>query len=233
MALSSLIVMLTAVAASADPIVYDQPAQSPVASPRASQNQGGGAIEFQTWDNFLLALSTTVTEVSWQGSYFNSDPNASPSAPSANSTGFVVGFYADSAGTPGGLLQQQTFSPAQANETLFGTQAAGGGFSLPLSIYTYSVVLAPSFAALGGTPYWLSIYALSPFPSATEAQWGWNGSNSGDGFSTQYQNGPTVVREIDRTFALEGITAQVPEPASLLLLGSGLAALVARLRGRR
>ena len=206
--------------------MYDQPAQSPVVSTRASQNQAGGTIEFQSWDNFTLALDTSITGVTWQGSYFNTvavDPSIPPPA---NSSGFVVGFYSDSAGTPGALLQSQTFTPAGANETFVGVGAFG---AFGLSVYNYSAALAPSFSATAGTPYWLSVYALSPFSSPTEAQWGWNGGTGGDGSSFQAIGAVTSPVPFDRAFALEG----VPEPVSASLLALGLSGLAARAVRRR
>jgi len=217
----------------ADPIVYTQPADSPVQSTRASQDQDTLGLVFQTFDRFTLGADTAITGIDWQGSYFNTlvaDPSF---APPANSSGFTIAFYADSAGMPGALVDSQTFSPPSANETFVGQQAFTT--TLGLSIYDYSASWAGSpFLASGGTTYWLSVYALSPLASATQAQWGWNGGSSGDGVSVQSVFGVPAVVNRDRAFTLEGVAAApVPEPSTMILFGTGVAGVVMRARRRR
>lgn len=218
-----------AVPALAAPIVvYTQPAQSPVVSTRASQNQAGLGLVFQTFDSFSLAQNTLLSQVLWQGSYFNSlviDPSFNPPA---NATAFGVSFYADNGlGSPGSLLSTFTFSPGAANQTFVGQQAFGAT-TIGLGIYNYAATLTSGFLATAGTTYWLSVYAFQPQASTTQAQWGWNGGTGGNGLSVQ--NGIPV--NFDRAFTLTGT---VPEPSSLALFGSAAAALLALRRrvGRR
>jgi hypothetical protein len=202
-------------------VVYDQPPTSPVVSARASQFiTPPGAFNFQTFDNFTLSADASLFEVRWRGAYFNTliAPTDPPVAP--NATGFGVAFYADNGGIPGALLSVQTFTPTEAGETSLGTQFAPG-LNLTLALFDYAAFLPTTFAA-AGVPYWLSVYALSPPPSATEAQWGWVGGTGGDGVS--YQSGVGVVN-FDRAFTLFQITF-VPEPASIGLLLGGLALLL-------
>lgn len=216
--------------ACADPILYTQPAQSPVQSTRASQEQDTLGLVFQTFDSFALTQDALITGISWQGSYFNTlvpDPSV---APPANSSGFTVAFYLDNAGIPGALLDSQTFSPSNAGETFVGQQAFTP--TLGLSIYNYSVSMGFPLLASAGTTYWLSVFALSPDPSPTEAQWGWNGGSGGNGTSIQSVLGVPAFVNLDRAFTLEGEPAPIPEPASLMLLGTGVSALIARARRR-
>ncbi len=226
------IAVLLATPAFASPIVYQHAAPAAIISSRASQDQTGGTgVEFQTWDQFSLAGDTLIDAVDWQGSYFN-DVSRPASAPPANATGFVVGFYSDSAGTPGALLASQVFTPTDASQTFNSQQTFG---ILQHGIYDYSAALSAAFLAAGGTNYWLSVYALSPPASATEAQWGWTGGTGGN--ASSFQGGTNVITpgavNFDRAFALHGTPAPVPEPATMLLFGSGLAGIAARARARR
>lgn len=224
-------VVLLSVPAFAGPIVYTQPPQSPVVSTRASQDQSGLGLLFQTFDNFSLAQNAFIEDVLWQGSYFNIAVVNGAFNPPANATGFGVAFYGDSAGTPGSLLSTYTFSPAGAGQSFVAQQAFNA--ALGLGIYNYAATLTSPFLAIAGTPYWLSIYAFSPLPSPTEAQWGWNGGTGGNGSSFQIAQGVGGSVNFDRAFSLTGTLTPIPEPTTLLLLGGGVATLVARSRARR
>jgi hypothetical protein len=206
-------------------VVYTQPAQSPVVSARASQFvTPPGAFTFQTFDNFSLNADTSIGDVHWQGAYFNVliPPTSAPIAP--NATGFGVNFYADNAGLPGALLSTASFSPSGANESFVGNEFAPN-LNVTLAIFDYDVVLSVPFLATAGTPYWLSVFAASPPPSATDAQWGWTGGTGGNG--TSFQNGFAV--NFDRAFSLT--TTAVPEPPMIGLLTVALLVLFGVRRG--
>jgi hypothetical protein len=230
-----MVAVLPAASASADPIVYSQPTVTPVPSVRTSQDQPGGGIEFQTFDSFSFLTATSVTGIDWQGAYLNPFVLNGAFAPPANSSAFVVEFHADASG-PGAVLASQSFSPAAANETFVRQEPFALDPNLGLAIYNYSVSWAPSFVAAAGTTYWLSVYAISPTPSPEQAQWGWVGGMGGNG-AFQLPPPPPLGNPVnfDRAFDLQGVGAAtpVPEPSTLLLLGTAALGLAAGSRRRR
>jgi len=224
----------TATMVRADVIVYNQPSDFPVTGAPglwASQNDNGspGLGNFATaYDNFTLTQTTTISDVHWQGGYF--DPPVQGTGPDAI-TAFTLTFYADAAGQPGTVLLSQTI-PGNANETFVGTEPAiGNGGNL---VYNYSTNLTTPFVANGGTPYWLSIVPNLTFETSTSGQWGWHSGTGGDGSSQQDFLGDRFTNPTDLAFALSSPTAQIPEPASLAVWGLLSAAGLAyrRYRGR-
>lgn len=196
----------------ADPILYSQPSDFPGGTVFASQNDtGGGFGNFATvYDDFILPGNDLVTDVHWQGGFFNPGHGTI--------TAFTVAFYADNAGQPGAALLTQTIA-GNANETFVGNQFFG-------PVYDYSVVLTTPFATAAGTQYWMSIVPTTNFPP----QWGWHTGTGGDGIGYQDFFGTRSPTGTDFAFALTG----VPEPATLALVGLGLVSLaVHRSRRRR
>jgi hypothetical protein len=188
-------------------VVYNQPSDFPAGTLFASQNDtAGGFGNFATtFDNFTLTAATTITDVHWQGGYFN-PPTLAPIST------FTLIFWDNSAvNTPGAALLTAHI-PGNANETLVGPGSN-------VLIFDYSVDLPVPFVAAGGTTYWLSIVPDLPFPP----QWGWHTGTGGDGRVVQDFSGRSVL-ETDLAFALTGEVRAVPGPASLALVVAGIVA---------
>jgi hypothetical protein len=197
---------IAAVPASAAPI-YFQPTD--LNGSYASQNDTNAFGNFATaYDNFTLSGSYTISNVQWVGSYFN------PSA-QAPITGFTISFYADNAGIPGALLYSTGDVGGNAGETSIGLDNAGN----PAYVYGLGV----SFAAAGGTTYWLSIVPDLGFPP----QWGWETGTGGDGAAYQCFFGACGSVPNDLAFSLS-----TPEPGTVVFLATGLVALGVRVRNR-
>jgi len=186
-------------------ILYSQPYDG-TGGLFASQNDTtGGNGNFATvYDNFTLSGGGSINTVNWTGGYFNPGPPGTITA-------WTVSFYTDNIGQPGSLLYSAN-AAGNGNET---------GTSNPFS---YSLTLTTPFAAGAGTQYWLSVVPDLGFPP----QWGWGTATGGDGISYQDYFGSRSQLENDFAFSLEGTI--VPEPVSMVLVGSALASLALRRR---
>lgn len=176
----------------------------------ASQNDtitfGNYATSF---DNFTLGASHNIDGFAWVGGYFN-PPQKSVI------TGFTLTFYSDAGNQPGTVLA--TYSGAgNFGETFVGFDQFGD------PLYAYSWTLAVPFAASAGTEYWASIVPDVGIPP----QWGWGTSSSADHFAWQCFFGNCGSVPTDFAFAL---SAPVPEPGTLVLMGSGLLGLAGVIR---
>ncbi|MBS1716211.1 MAG: PEP-CTERM sorting domain-containing protein [Armatimonadetes bacterium] len=168
----------------------------------SSQNDTtGGNGNFATVYISFNAVGT-INEASWLGEYFNPPQQG-------QITGFTLDFYADNAGTVGGLVSHQHFA-GNSSESFFTT---AGGFP----VFLYDQFVNP--VAWNGDG-WLAIVPDLGFPP----QWGLpSGLNNRlayqDFFGSRSQLGTSVA------LILNG-DPTVPEPASMAALGLGVAALI-------
>jgi len=195
----------TVMPASASGVLYTQPFDG-TGNAYASQNDTtGGNGNFSTmYDNFILGSNSNITSVNWTGEYFN--------PPSQGTiTGWTLNIYANNAGAPGALLYTTGGVAGNGGETFLGTFAGTP---------TYAYGLNTAFSATAGTEYWMSVVPDLGFPP----QWGWSSGTGGDGVSYQDFFGTRSPVSADMAFTLNGSVA-APEPSSVLLLATALAAL--------
>ncbi|MBS1716212.1 MAG: PEP-CTERM sorting domain-containing protein [Armatimonadetes bacterium] len=180
----------------------------------ASQNDttGGGYGNYATtFAGFNVGGPVTINEVSWVGMFFNNPVHG-------NITGFTLNFYSDNAGSVGSLLSTQHFN-GNASETSLGNSPLG------FPVYGYDQNVAG--VAISGAG-WVSIVADLAFPP----QWGLaSGVNTGPlGYQTFFGSTNQLGNSVN--VKIYGDRA-VPEPASMTVLGLGVAALARKRRAAK
>ncbi len=172
------------------------------------------SIGQQLADDFTLAFTSDITQVSWWGGY---DGNLD-----AGDDGFRVRLYGDVTGTGSVLHEFTSVSAVRTASTL--TDFVSN------AIYKYTFSL-PTAVQLGVGSYFLFVENLG------SSDWIWLTSATGDN-SLVYRGGDVdnwIAFDDDLAFEIEGsrVTTPVSEPGTLALLGlAGLGGLLARRRRR-
>ncbi len=187
----------------ADPVIYNggSPDLSTIYFADANYGFTTDAVPFM-----LTAGSSTVTDAQWWGGCY---PEGT--CPSGN---FTIGFYTDNAGAPDTLIA--SYAVGNANQTATGNFI--GGVLLGVDEYVYTA----NFGPLALTPSTTYFFAVENNTGETDT-WGMETTDETGGHE-QYLTGVWTSQSADLAFNLSGTTA-VPEPTSLLLLGTGLSAL--------
>jgi hypothetical protein len=169
-------------------------------------------------DDFSLAASDTAKSVSWLGVYgFGGTASAVDD--------FEILFYENMAGAPGALLQ--TFAVGNAaNRTPTGDSIGGFG------VYAYAADLGSGFSIAAATSYWLVI--VNDTIGDPDDAWYWAVERPAGNARISIGGGPFVPTSGTSgatSFVLDNANiVVVPEPASVLLAGIGLAITVVRRR---
>jgi hypothetical protein len=169
----------------------------------------------QLADNFTLGANATIGEVDWTGVY------GGPGSVPAGTATFEILFFTGSGNIPvGSAFASYTASVSTAGVTL-GTY------------HDYSFILPTVLNLTAGTRYWIEI-ANDSGPGHDGFFWGHaTNSNPSDAVRFSPSSGWTADGFTHLAFALQTGTPAVPEPTSALLMGAGVASLLARRARRR
>src|SRR5271170_2787072 len=167
-AFATLVLLASPLLASADQVVYSQPATSPVTD--ISFDSAG----FTTFQMFTVTQDATVTSISFEGAWVEDHGNPNPIVPSATAFFVLLGSVPNglvctnpptcttsTLSSPNTTLADVEGTPAQFNETYLGSQSnftsSLGIGPVDMNIYSYQIDFATPFDMAPG------VYALSTF----------------------------------------------------------------------
>ena len=189
-----------------------------------TSNPEGGS--FLHANSFVLQDgASTITDIHWWGSYVSDT--------AVQNDDFTIQIFADDGGIPD--VASALFLDLNVGNAV--NRMDTGDDYLEFNIYSYSADFSP-LQLDAGTVYWVSIFN-NPGPNPGP-NWAWmeaDGTYSGsiaylaEGFGTGWQNNAYEGRALAFQLTNDGVV--VPEPASITLLGLGIAGLVVRMRRRK
>jgi hypothetical protein len=201
-------------------VLYSQPSDGTAC---ASSCRTSSPNLYQSYDNFTLSNTSSITSVSWYGFYYGYNVGDTNPA-SGITTNWDIGFSSNNSGVPGTQIYSAVMPVANVT-TLNVALSTYLGSSVELIEFT--ATLPSSFVATAGTEYWFSPYSDQP---GFDPQFSWSGASAaGDG---AYESGVGHVSH-DLAFSLDGTVSAVPEPSTwaMMILGfCGIGAMTYRRR---